>query len=169
METEENTSNKKRTHHGHAVKRLRMDRMLSQKDLGNIIGMSQQALCRYEEQEKIDDLTLERLAKGLEVSVELIKELEDDKPLAYYIENNTISDNTIDNTDSFATLATNNSNEGNTYNYTHDKETLHIALEQLQKLYESNMQMYNQYFKISEEKFDKLEKEIAELKKGTGK
>lgn len=168
METEENTSNKKRTHHGHAVKRLRMDRRLSQKDLGNIIGMSQQALCRYEEQEKIDDLTLERLAKGLEVSVELIKELEDDKPLAYYIENNTISDNTIENTDSFATLAT-NSNDNNTYNSKDTKETLHLVLEKLQKVYESNMQMYNQYFKLSEEKFDKLEKEIAELKKGTGK
>lgn len=167
METEENTSNKKRTHHGHAVKRLRMDRRLSQKDLGNIIGMSQQALCRYEEQEKIDDLTLERLAKGLEVSVELIKELEEDKPFVEYIQNNTITDNTIENTKG-TTLASNH-NEGNTYNYTDDKETLHLILEKLQKVYESNVQMYNQYFKISEEKFDKLEKEIAELKKGTGK
>lgn len=166
METEVNTSAKRKIHYGHAVKRLRTDRMLSQKEFGEKIGMSQQALCRYEDQEKIEDPVLERLAKGLGVSVEFIKELEEDKPLIEYIQNNTITDNTIENTNG-TTLASNN-NEGNTYNYTDDKEALHVVLGQLQKLYETNMQLYNQYFKSSQEKFDKLEKELSELKNKRG-
>lgn len=166
METEVNTSAKRKIHYGHAVKRLRTDRMLSQKEFGEKIGMSQQALCRYEDQEKIEDSVLERFAKGLGVSVEFIKELEEDKPLTFYIENNTISENTVDNTAS-SIIAVNNVNEDVTNNYQTDK-ALQVALEQLQKLYETNMQLYNQYFKSSQEKFDRLEKELSELKNNRG-
>lgn len=89
METEAKSPSERKTHHGHAVKRLRRDLGLSQEQLGKQIGMSQQTVCRNEEQKTIDDDTLERLAKGLGVSVDFIKNMEDEKPLVQYFQHNT--------------------------------------------------------------------------------
>lgn len=80
-------------HHGHAIKRLRRDRGLTQKELASLIGMSPQTLSRYESQDVIDDDILKQVAKGLNASMELIKELSEDKSLAFYVENNTFSGN----------------------------------------------------------------------------
>lgn len=89
METEAKSQPQRKTHHGHAVKRLRRDLGLSQEQLGKQIGMSQQTVCRNEELKTIEDDTLERLAKGLGVSVDFIKNMEDEKPLVQYFQNNT--------------------------------------------------------------------------------
>lgn len=89
METEAKSQPERRTHHGHAVKRLRRDVGLSQQQLGKEIGMSQQTVCRNEEQKTLDDDTLERYAKRLGVSVDFIKNMEDEKPLVQYFQNNT--------------------------------------------------------------------------------
>lgn len=57
------------------------------------IGMAQQTVCRYEEQPVLEDEILQIFAKGLSVSVDFIKELEEEKSLSYYIEGNPISEN----------------------------------------------------------------------------
>ena len=75
-----------------------------------MIGMSQETLSRYEEKEKIDDEMLGRMSKELGVSVEFIKEMEDDKPLTFYIENNTVTNE--NNTNNGATQVSNVTGEG---------------------------------------------------------
>lgn len=99
MNTEEKeqakTKHKPLNHHGHAIRRLRQDKGLSQNDLASLLGMSRQALSRYEAQEVVNDDILKQVAKGLDVSVDLIKELEEDKSLAFYVENNTFSGNAL--------------------------------------------------------------------------
>lgn len=155
METKEMTS--KRTHHGHAIRKLRLDKKLSQGELGNMVGYGQQRISYYEEKEKIDDELLQRFAKALDVSTDLIKELEDDKPLAYYIQNNTISDNKDNSTNSVgigATITTTNQTD----------KALYASLEQMQKLYENSIQLYKQLLESTQEKIANLENELSQLK-----
>ncbi|WP_106832268.1 helix-turn-helix domain-containing protein [Parabacteroides pacaensis] len=168
MESEEIVKDKNcRHHHGHAVKRLRQDKRMSQADLGKEIGMVQSRVCYYESLEKISDDILERFAKVLNVSVDFIKEMEEDKPLMYYIENNTVT-NENNTTESGSSLG--NINGNSTLN-NHIDKSLYTALEQMQKLYESSMQLYNnsmqlynEHLKSTEEKISTLEKEISRLK-----
>ena len=158
METEKKETVKRpNRHQGHAIKRLRIDKGLSQKQLGELVHIVQQRISFYEEQEEIDDEMLERFAQALGVTTDLIKELEDDKPFAYYIENNTVTNE--NNTTENGNFATVGSLEGglNTNNYV-DK-ALYTALEQMQKLYESSMQLCNQYFKTLEARVEALEKD----------
>lgn len=89
MGNEEKIKPTENKHYGHAVRRLRQDRRLSQKEFGMKIGMAQQTVCRYEDQLVLEDEILQIFAKGLNVSVDFIKKLEDDKFLTYYSENNT--------------------------------------------------------------------------------
>lgn len=155
METTE-TKKQWNTHHGHAIKRIRRDKGLSQKNLAQLINMAQQTVGRYEEQEKIDDEILERFANGLDVSVDLIKELEDNKPLTYYIENNTFS-----NKDNSIGI---NVGESTTINHPAEK-AFYTSLEQMQKLYDNSIQLYNQLLTSTQEKIAILEKKISEAEK----
>lgn len=148
---------KKRTHNGHAVRQLRVDKRLSQEEFGKLTGMTQPSVCRYEEKEKIEEHILERMAKALEVSVDFIKEMEEDKSLSYYIENNTFTDNNVG--------MANNSTINN-----QSSQTLYTALEQMQKLYDSGMELYKnsleayqQVLKRTEEKIATFENKISEL------
>ncbi len=86
METIDNKE--KRTHHGHAVKRLRQTLGIKQGALAADMGLSQQTISTYEQKPVIEDEILEKFAKALDVSIELIKDLEED-PITITIENNT--------------------------------------------------------------------------------
>lgn len=152
METQEKTSASPNTHHGHAVKRLRRDRQMSQKQLGDQIGMTQQAIYRYEKEKVLDEDILERIAKGLGVSVDLINELEEDKPLAFYIENNTF---------------TNSINAAHTVgNIENPKEDsiLTMALDKLEHAYNLDRKQYETSLNAYKEMVEFLKKEIQELK-----
>ncbi|WP_106829589.1 helix-turn-helix domain-containing protein [Parabacteroides pacaensis] len=164
METEEKTtktaeksSASSKSHHGHAIKRLRRDKKLSQKQLGDLISMCQQNVSHYEEEEKISDELLARFAKGLDVSVDLIKELEDEKPLAYYIENNTFSnkDNSIasGNIGEIGSVTTTNQSD----------KALYTALEEMQKLYGKGMQLYENSIRLYDRLLQSTEEKIADL------
>lgn len=157
-ETETRVRNKN-VHHGHNVRRLRLDQKLSQKELGQRIGMTQTTVCSYENKEQIDEEILMRFAKGLDVSLGLLKELEDDKSIAYYIENNTFTDNSsIGNLD----------NNSQTVN--HKDENVSIFLEQLKQicednrnLYEENRQLYQQTIKLYESNMESALERIKNL------
>ena len=156
METEKKETVKRpNRHQGHAIKRLRIDKGLSQKQLGELVHIVQQRISFYEEQEEIDDEMLERFAQALGVTTDLIKELEDDKPFAYYIQNNTIT-NENNTTESGTITGQIGENHSSTIN---PDKALYTALEQMQKLYESSMQLCNQYFKTLEARVEALEKD----------
>lgn len=92
MEAEVQKETKCQHHHGKAIKRLRLDKGWSRVALADKIGVSEAALNRMEAKEELSEEILERVAKELGVSKELIKELEEDKPLAVYIQENNIQD-----------------------------------------------------------------------------
>lgn len=151
----------KNTHHGHSVKRLRLERKLSQSELGKLIGMSQETVSRNEKKNEIEDAILEQFSKGLGVSKEFIKELEDDKPLTVYMENNTITNE--NSPGSKENIGTNQEiNDSGTNNYA-DKN-LSAALEQMLQLYKVNMQLYDQLLNCTRKELEVLKEEVARLK-----
>lgn len=156
METNEMTTvQDARVHQGHNLRRLRRGQGLTQEGLGDRISMCQQQISRYEEQPKIEEEVLRRFAKGLNVPVELIKKMDDEQPLTFNIENNTFSDNTMTGNSVGCNIGEVN---------TQEDKSFHAVLEQMQKLYESSLELYNQYFKLTEERFAVLEKEIFQKK-----
>jgi transcriptional regulator with XRE-family HTH domain len=86
MEPEEQTL--KNTHHGHAIKRIRHTLGIKQDALAIELGISQAQISAYEQKKVIDDDTIEKFAKALNVAPGFIKELEED-PVTVIIENNT--------------------------------------------------------------------------------
>ena len=143
-------------HQGHAIKRLRRDKGLSQKELASVIGMSAQTLSSYEAQDIIKDDILERVAKGLNVSIDLIKELEEDKTLAFYIENNTV---TNENSSNFM----GNNTVGTIENPKEDK-SWEIAFNKLEKAYQNSQKQYESTIEAYKEMVEILKKENQELK-----
>lgn len=87
MESKDRTT--KNTHHGHAIKRFRCTLGLKQDALASIMELSQTQVSTYEQRKVINDDMIEKFAKALGVTPELIKELEED-PVTVIIENNTI-------------------------------------------------------------------------------
>lgn len=128
--------------------------------------MSQETLSRYEEKDKIDDEILARMAKVLGVPVEFIKEMEDDKPLAFYIENNTITNenNTTAAGGEIGNISSKNECPS-TYNHYVDKEFYTTLLDRMQSLYEKSMLLYQENNKFLHQQIASLEKEIELLKK----
>lgn len=92
METKEKPL--KNTHHGHAIKRLRNAMGIKQDALAIDMGISQGQISAYEQRKDIDDDTIKKFAKVLNVAPELIKELEED-PVTVIIENNTLENGNI--------------------------------------------------------------------------
>lgn len=89
MKTDNTTTKKK--HQGRNVRRLRQALGIKQEVIASALNITQQAVSLYEQKQEIDDDTLVKIAQALNVSVELIKELEED-PATIYIENNTFED-----------------------------------------------------------------------------
>jgi transcriptional regulator with XRE-family HTH domain len=71
----------RKTHHGHNVRRWREMLQIKQDVLANGLNLSQQTISRLEAQEKIDDETLEKIAKELAVSVDAIKNFDEEKAI----------------------------------------------------------------------------------------
>lgn len=147
-------------HHGHAIKRLRRDRGLTQKELASLIGMSPQTLSRYESQDVIDDDILKQVAKGLNASMELIKELSEDKSLAFYVENNTFSGNN--------TTTMHDASSDKSIVYQTD-ETQKALLEEIRKSSEEARLQYENIIATYKELLESYRQEIRELKGGTPK
>ena len=161
MKTEEKKSIQSgNVHHGHTIKRLRRARGITQKQLAQLIHVSQQQISLYEEKDEIEERMLKQFSEVLEVPVDLIKNLEEDSKLSFYIENNTQEN---ENSPGSKNVTVNESNNS-TNNYT-DK-ALYTALEQMQKLYEKGMELYanslqsnNNLLKTLQERIDLLEKQ----------
>lgn len=164
MNTEEKeqakTQSKSLNHHGRAIKRLRLDKGMSQNDLASLVGMSRQALGRYETQKEIADEVLKQVAKGLNVSVDLIKELEEDKSLAFYVENNTFSGN---GATMYDTSTDKDSSTDKSIAYQTD-ETQKALLEEIRKNSEEARLQYENIIAGYKEMVESYKEQIKELK-----
>jgi len=71
------------THMGRKVARVRDLRGFSQTQLGEILGMTKQAISRIEQSEKITDKKLKELAEALGVTIDGLKAYKDESVLYY--------------------------------------------------------------------------------------
>lgn len=79
METENITN---RLHHlGRKVERVRRLRGMTQTELGDLLGITKQAVSKMEQAEKIEDERLDKIASALGVTVEGLKEFNEETVL----------------------------------------------------------------------------------------
>lgn len=90
METE--TPEKKKIHEGRNAKRWREVMGVTQIDLADFLGVSQQTVSRIEDKKEIEPETLNKIAEKIGVKPEIIKTKEPATALASVINNVTISD-----------------------------------------------------------------------------
>jgi transcriptional regulator with XRE-family HTH domain len=77
-------------HEGRNVKRIREMLGVKQETLAIDLGLSQQAISNLEQRETLDVPTLEKVAKTLGVTIEAIKNFNDEAAISYF---NTFHDN----------------------------------------------------------------------------
>ena len=87
MEAEELTVG--RVHHGHNIRRFRIEKNMNQEVLSQLVHLSQSAVSKYEQMRVIDDEMLHRFSRALDVPFEYLKSLEEDAQTVVF-ENNTV-------------------------------------------------------------------------------
>ena len=87
MEAEELTVG--RVHHGHNIRRFRIEKNMNQEVLSQLVHLSQSAVSKYEQMRVIDDEMLHRFSRALGVPFEYLKSLEEDAQTVVF-ENNPI-------------------------------------------------------------------------------
>lgn len=152
MEAEAPKQTKCQHHHGKAIKQLRLDRGWSRRIFADKIGVSEASLIRMEAKEELPDEVLERAAKELGVTIDLIKELEEDKPLAFYIQENKFDNNSDMNvgTSNFGSSVDNRTNG---------------AVEEMAKVCEHIRHEYETLFATQKEMMEFYKKEMENLLK----
>lgn len=68
----------KNTHHGHSIKRYRQSLGIKQEAIASDMGVSQALVSFYEKKKFIENEMLEKFAQVLNISPEILKELEED-------------------------------------------------------------------------------------------
>ena len=143
METEEEIQNVN-VHHGHNIRRTRIEKNIKQDALAALVNMTQPNVSKYEKMRVIEDEMLNRFARALNVPVEYLKTLEEDAPSVVF-EN--ITNNVHDNKDSsMGSTGDNNDSITNTFN----------PIDKITELYE-------RLLKEKDEKYAALEKRIQGL------
>lgn len=146
METEELNTGK--VHHGHNIRRTRIEKNLKQEVLSELVHLSQPAVSKYEKTRVIDDEMLHRFARALEVPFEYLKTLEEDAPSIVF-ENNTVN---------------NNDNASGNVQYAQDNEnvsTNHIhPIDKCAELYERLLKEKEEKYTILEQRLNSLEKNL---------
>ncbi|GHU71860.1 transcriptional regulator [Bacteroidia bacterium] len=130
----------RKTHHGRNVKRWREMLGIKQEILAENIGFSQTTLSRLEGQETIEDEVLEKIAKELNTTIDVLKNFDEER--AINIVSNTFQDEST----------------GSCSYITHYKCTFN-PLDKVVELYEQQIELYKQILK---EKTELLEKFMQE-------
>lgn len=148
-------------HYGHKLRDLRKQQNLEIAELAKMVKISQEEIEKLEESRIIDDETLQKMAEALNVSVEAIKSLKEEKaPIV--IQNNTFNDDSRftnnvaedvnDNTSSYDNESSNNSQPQFADNIANNSPScLDIA------------KAYSLMLKMEHEHMHKLEDHIKEL------
>lgn len=85
-----------RVHHGHNIRRTRIEKNIKQEAMVDLVHLSQPAISKYENLKVIDDEMLLRFARALNVPVDYLKTLEEEAPSVVF-ENitNNVSDASV--------------------------------------------------------------------------
>ena len=134
----------KKVHHGRNVKRLREMLGIKQETLADGLGLSQQTISRFESQEELDDDILTKIAKVLRISVESIKNFDEEAVI-----------NVIYNTF--------NSNDNSTMNAINHNCSFN-PLDKVIQLYDEKVKLYERLLKAEQDKNSLLEKLVFEKK-----
>lgn len=148
METERRSN--KKANHGHNVKRFREALGVKQDALAMDLDVSQQTISRLENKKEIDAETLQKLAKALNISPQLIEELEED-PVNVVIENNTFEDGSSNNITGSC-----DTNNGSTQHYYSGQDVIALCKE--------NASLYERMLAIERERIALLEELLKEKK-----
>ena len=122
-------------HLGRKISRIRELKGMKQETLASVMGLSQQAICKLEQSEHVDEDRLEEVSKALGVSAEAIKNFNEEAALN--IISNTFSD--------FKDNAIANANHC-TFN----------PIEKIVELYESKIALYERLIKEKEAFIEKM-------------
>lgn len=136
-----------KVHHGRNIRRVRMEKNIKQEVLSEKVNMSQPTVSRYENMKVIDEETLQRFAKALNVPVDYLETLEEDAPTVVF-ENNTI----------------NNSDQGgaNTQvGFTQEENNTSANFNPTEKIVE----LYERLLKEKDDKIATFEKRLDEMEK----
>lgn len=136
MEAEELMSG--RVHHGHNIRRTRIEKNIKQEAMADLVHLSQPAISKYENLKVIDEEMLLRFARALNVPVEYLKTLEEEAPSVV-----------------FENITNNNNATGSSGVVMNDLNNFN-PLEKLTELYERML-------KERDEKIIALEKRVQEL------
>lgn len=95
----EDVCEKIKVHQGLNIRRIRTASQLKQETLAQRIGVAQQTMSKYENQEVVDEEVLDKCAEALEVPVDLLKNMpsSQEAPINYFkdVNFNTAPVNTI--------------------------------------------------------------------------
>ncbi len=119
------------THIGRKISRIREIRGLKQEALASELGVSQQAISKMEQSERVEEDVLARVAQALGVSPETIKNYSDEAAI-YNIQNNY---------DGAHSEGANFGNNNCTFN---PLDKLMEAMEEIRQLHAENKKLYEQ-------------------------
>ena len=123
------------THIGRKISRIRELRGMKQEALAAELGISQQAVSKMEQSEKIEEEVLEKIAKVLGVTVDAVKNFDEEKVI-YNIQNN------------FEGSNNNGSNIGYQFAFN--------PIDKLIEAYEENKRLYERLLQSEKEKVEIL-------------
>lgn len=150
METENKETRK--PHQGGNVARLRRAMGMKQEALAIKLNVSQQAISFLEQKKELDEDILLKVANMLNVTPQLIKELEED-PATLVVENNTFEDGSIGN------IAGRN-NEGFS-----DFNNIHNPVEEILKQSDEKVALYERLLEMEKKNISMLQQLLKEKEK----
>lgn len=105
-----------RVNQGLNIRRIRTAKQIKQESLAQKIGIAQQTMSKYENQEIVDEEVLTKCANALNVPVDLIKNMPaaEDAPIQYF---NNITFNNAPLSANSPIMGMNNTQSNLTYNY----------------------------------------------------
>lgn len=133
-------------HHGYNIRRIRREKGISQLNLSERVNLSQQTVSRFETVKEIDDEMLQRFSKALDVPVEYLKTLEEDKPTII------LESNTINNSDNTYSNIGNNHDNDNTNNFN--------PVEKIVELYERMLEEEKRRNDLLEKRLEAIEQSL---------
>lgn len=142
-------------HHGHAIQRMRKCHNWSRATLGEKVCMEQQAIYRIEQKEVIEDGILTKFAKALNVSIDLLKNMDDQQQITNYF-----VDNSFFSTESSMINASSMENNSTSINPSNKEENF---MQELKKVYQENILIYKEFISAKILEIDKLHKNIVDL------
>ena len=83
----ENEINTNATHIGRKIERIRRLRGMTQTDLGDLLGITKQAVSKMEQSEKIEDERIKRVADALGVTEEGLKKFTEETRQLFLLKN----------------------------------------------------------------------------------